>query len=640
MGSVNIRNRILSTAHVTNFAVDGCPNERHAYYLAEKAKGGIGLIVMEAARVHPTTHPGPKAIGGYDRKVSAGFRLVTEMVHRHGAKIFLQLLHMGRQTVSTESEQPLWAPSAIPCPTKKEIPHAMIREEIKEVVDGFAFAAKLAKDVGFDGVEIHGAHGYLIQQFMSPFSNKRTDEYGGSLDNRLRFAFEVIDAVRGAAGPDFAVGMRLSGDEFTDGGLTLDDMQVIAPMLAQTGKLDYFSISQCNYNGISFATMIPDMHFPFAPFVYLAAGIKQVVPDIPVFTVARIIDPHQANQIIADHQADMIGMTRATICDPELPNKAKEGLEEEIRNCIGCNQGCVGRMHNGFALSCLQNPTVGKEKELGLGKLTRAADSKKVVVIGGGPAGMEAARVAKMRGHQVVLMEKEPELGGQVRAAANVPCRQEFGGISRYLSMELSRLGVDVRLNTTATEEAVLNEQPDAVIIATGSEPVVPQFTGFGDVQVTTAKDVALGNVEPGDRVLVLDEDGHYRATSIAEHLASMGKTVEIITPRAMEGAEIVQISWITQHQRLRNLGVAITTGAKISSVNGKTVTLEDVYSGEQWQVEDVDTVVIAGQREAADELVPALKGKVSELYSAGDCVAPRHALEAIREGHLLGRKI
>ncbi len=640
IGPVVIRNRIASSAHVTNFGERGCPTERHAYYLAEKAKGGIGLVIMEAIRVHPTTHPGPKAIAGYDRRSLPGLKMVVEMVHQHGAKIFLQLLHMGRQTVSTETYRPLWAPSALPCPTKKEIPHAMTKEEIQEVIAGFAFSAGLAREAGFDGVEIHGAHGYLIQQFLSPFSNRRTDEYGGSLENRLRFAREVIDAVREAAGPELAVGMRISGDEFCDGGLALNDMQEIVPLLVDTGKLDFINVSQCNYNGLSFATMIPDMHFPLAPFVYLAAGIKQVVRDLPVFTVGRIIDPLQADEIIANHWADVVCMTRATICDPELPNKAREGRLDEIRHCVSCNQGCVGMMHRGFPITCLQNPTVGREKELGAGTLQKVSRPQKVLVVGGGPAGMEAARVAALQGHRVMLIEKGPALGGQLIAAASVPCRQEIGGAYRFLSLELKRLGVEVRLGVAATVDDVLAENPDAVVVATGSFPVFPEYEGSGGVQLVTPNDMALGKVEVGRRVIVFDDDGHYRATSVAEFLADQGKQVEIVTPRTVEGGDIVQISWITQHHRLRNLGVKITTGTVIRAVNGSTVTLEDAYSGGRWEVEGVDSIVVAGLRQADDALFHALRERGVKVYAAGDCVAPRSALEAIREGHLVGREI
>lgn len=639
LGPVVIRNRIASSAHVTNFALDGFPTERHAYYLAEKAKGGIGLIIMEAMYVHPSTHARRTAIAGYDPAIIPALKQVTSKVQEHGAKIFVQLLHMGRQMVSTESRLPIMAPSAIPSQSKKEIPHAMTEKEIEEIIKAFGESAQIAKEAGFDGVEIHGAHGYLIQQFLSPHTNKRTDRWGGSLDNRLRFALRIIDEVREVCGSDMAVGIRISGDEFTDGGLTLDEMQQMAVRLEATGKLNFINVSQCNYDGLSFATMIPDMHFPFGSFVYLAAGIKSVVADIPVFTVGRIIDPSHAEQILADNQADVVCMTRATLCDPELPNKAREDRLDDIRFCIGCNQGCVGMMHRGFPITCTQNPTVGLERELGSGTLAPAQRPKRVLVIGGGPAGMEAARVAAIRGHQVALWEKQSALGGNVVLASSIPARQELSGVVRYLSHELERLGVQIRLNTEGTAQLIEQEQPDAVIVATGARPLLPELEA-AEVKIVPVEDVVQGKTEVGQRVVLVDDDGHYRATSVAEYLAEQEKEVTLITPRTIEGSDIVQISWITQHARLRSAGVTIITGSGVSGTEGHSVLIEDLYSGDESELADIDSIVIAGVRQACDELFSELQGKVPEIYTIGDAMAPRSILEAVREGHLLARKL
>lgn len=639
IGPVAIRNRIASSAHVTNFALNGFPTERHAYYLAEKAKGGIGLIIMEAMNVHPSTHARLTAIAGYNQEIVPDLKKVTAMVHEHGSKIFVQLVHMGRQMVSTESRKPMLAPSAIPSSSKKEIPHAMTEQEIEEIIKSYGASARIVREAGFDGVEIHGAHGYLIQQFLSPHSNKRTDQWGGSLENRLRFALRVIDEVREACGREMAVGMRISGDEFTDGGLALDDMQEIAARLAGTGKLDFLNVSQCNYDGLSFSTMIPDMNFPFGAFVYLAAGIKSVVTDIPVFTVGRIVDPTHAEQILADHQADVVCMTRATLCDPEMPNKAGEGRLDEIRNCVGCNQGCVGMMHRGFPITCTQNPTVGLERELGMGTLAPAAVKKRVLVVGGGPAGMEAARIAALRGHQVTLWDKQGHLGGEVLLASSIPARQELGGITRFLSLELQRLGVEIRLNQEATVEQVENEKPDAVIIATGSQPVIPDY-GKSQINIVSVEDVVSGKAVVGDRVVLVDDDGHYRATSVAEYLAEQEKEVRIITPRSSEGSDIILISWLTQHARLRSAGVNIITGSAVTGTQGRSAVIEDLYSGEETLLGDIDTIIIAGVRTARDELYLALQNKLPEVYLAGDAMAPRSILEAVREGHLIARNI
>lgn len=640
IGPVVIRNRIASSAHITNFGLDGFPTERHAYYLAEKAKGGIGLIIMEAIYVHPSTHARRTAIAGFNPEIIPSLKRVTSTVHEHGAKVFAQLLHMGRQMVSTESRLPIMAPSAIPSQSKKEIPHAMTETEIEEIINAFGTSAKIARDAGFDGVEIHGAHGYLIQQFLSPHSNKRTDQWGGSFENRMRFSLRVINQVKEACGPDMAVGIRISGDEFTDGGLTLDDMQQIALSFEGTGKLDFINVSQCNYDGLSFATMIPDMHFPFGSFVYLAAGIKSVVSKIPIFTVGRIIDPNHAEQILVDYQADVVCMTRATLCDPEMPNKAKENRLDEIRYCIGCNQGCVGMMHRGFAITCTQNPTVGLESQLGSGTMALAQVSKRVFVVGGGPAGMEAARVAAMRGHEVTLWEKQGALGGNILLAAAIPARQELGGVVRYLSHELERLGVQINLKAEVTAQLIEKEHPEVVIVATGAVPVLPDWSTSGTVNVVSVEDVVEGKAMVGERVIFVDDDGHYRATSVVEFLTDQEKEVILITPRTIEGSDIVPISWITQHTRLRAAGVTIKTGSIVNRIEGQSVIVEDLYSGEESILEDIDSIVIAGVRKARDELFSELQGRIPELYAIGDAMSPRSILEAVREGHMLAREL
>ncbi len=644
VGNVTIRNRIMSTAHVTNFAYNGEANEQHMYYLAEKAKGGIGLIVMEGVRVHHSTHIGPKAIAGYDPSCIPSFKKVTDEVHKYGATIFMQILHMGRQTVSTDMLSPLWAPSSLPCPTKKEIPHAMTLPEIEEVIEGFAKSAVNAKAAGFDGVEIHGAHGYLPQQFFSPLSNHRTDKYGGSLENRVRFALEVINAVREAVGPDFVVGMRISGDEFADGGLTLDDMMEIAPILAATGKLDFLDVSHCSYNTpFSFSTMIPDMHFPPAPFTYIAAGIKSVVTDIPVFTVGRITDPSTANNLVANGQADMVGMTRATICDPFLPQKAKEGRDDDIRSCISCNQGCVGRMHAGHLLSCIQNPATGREKEWGVGTIKRTEKKKKVLVIGAGPAGMEAAHIAAERGHDVTIWDARDEVGGDVMVAALIPQRSEFGGIQHNMLMACEKQGVKIERNKLATADDVLAFGPDAVIVATGSQPITPEYEGAAESSIPfySPDDIAKGAQIDGDRVVVVDDDGTFRATSIAEYLAEGEKEVIIVTGRAMEGDAIIPASRNTMHTRLMGLGVRVISLKGIKRIDGNDVVTFDPFIGEEGEIiEDVAAVVVAGKRKPVDELYHALYGKVPELKWVGDCVAPRTVFEAIREGHAAGLEV
>lgn len=637
LGPVTVPNRIVSSAHTTNLSPDGFANQKHVHYYAARARGGIGLLVMEAVRVHPTTAP-PRSLIGYDRSALPGLQKVTEAVHAYNTKIFAQILHMGRQMNSVETGLPLWAPSALPCPTKKEIPHPMEPEEITEVIESYGRTAALMAEAGFDGVEIHAAHGYLIQQFLSPYTNHRIDEYGGSFENRMRFLLEVVRCVREALGGRLALGIRISAEEFTDEGLDLEEMKKVAVRLEETGLLDYISVSQCNYNGLSYSTMIPDMHFPPGAFVYLAAGIRAVLKDLPVMAVGRITDPVQAEQILSDGHADLVCMTRATICDPELPNKARRGDFDEIRSCVGCNQGCAGRIHRGLSVRCLQNPEAGREFELQADTVQRGVNPKKIVVVGGGPAGLEAARVAAVKGCRVILYEKRHEPGGQVILASQLPGRQEFRNVERNLTLALERLGVEMRLGVEASPEDILKEGPDAVIVATGSVPVIPEIPGSNGMTVGTVEDLLEGRLEPGERVVLLDDDGHFRATGTAEYVAEMDKEVIIVTPRAFVGGELPPTSWVTQEQRLRAAGVRVMAGYSAVRAEGSNLIIRDVFTGEENELAGVDTVLAAWWRVPAAALYGELKGQVPELYLAGDALAPRRALEAIADGYRVAR--
>lgn len=639
IGPVVLPNRIVSSAHTTNLSRDGLASDEHVAYYEARARGGLGLVVMEAVRVHPTTAP-RGALIGYDARAVPPLKRVTEAVHRHGTKIFAQLLHMGRQMSGADTELPLWAPSCLPCPTKRELPHPMEPEEIDEVIEGFARAAGLMVEAGFDGVEVHAAHGYLLQQFLSPFSNRRNDAYGGSLENRLRLLVQVLQRVRAAVGEQIAVGVRISADEFTDGGLGLSEMQEVVRMLEAVAPPDYISVSQCNYNGVSYATMIPDMHFPLGTFVYLAAGIKEALQRTPVFAVGRIVDPDQAEQILANHQADAVCMTRATICDPELPRKAREGRPEDIRTCVGCNQGCAGRIHTGRSIRCLQNPTVGRETVWGEG-LAAAPRRKKVVVVGGGPAGLEAACVAALRGHQVVLFERRAELGGQLILAAKVPGREGIRGVEQNLSREVRKAGVDVRLEVEATVDLILAEAPEVVILAVGADPVVPELETPADgAAARPVEDWLEGLVEVGAKVALLDDDGHYRATSVAELLAAEEREVWVITPRPYVGTDLPPTCWVSQEYRLRSLGVRVLTGHVATSWIGKDLVVRDVFTGENSTVGEVESVLAAWWRRPRLELYRQLREASPGIavHLVGDCLAPRRAMEAIADAHRLAR--
>jgi len=640
VGRITLRNRIVHAPHGTCLAENQLPSERHARYYAERARGGTALIVMEALRIHPTTSFSIGSINGFDPRIVPGLRRIAEAVHEHGAGIVAQVLHAGRQMTSALSRLPLLAPSAIRCPQNKETPHEMDEGEIAEVVEAFGRATRFALEAGLDGVEIHAGHGYLIQQFLSPYSNRRTDRYGGSEQNRLRFALEVLARVRAEAGAGPIVGMRISGDEFTEGGLGLPEMERIAARLGATGALDYLSVSHCNYSGLSYPTMIPDMHFPAAPFTYLAAAIRAAVPGIPIITVARINTPEAAERILVEGHADLVAMARAHIADPEFARKAREGRADEIRRCIACNQGCVGSVHYEKPITCLVNPTAGREQELGTGTLVPADAPRRVFVVGGGPAGLEAARVAALRGHRVTLWERAETLGGQLALAATVPCRDELGEAIRYLVDQVTRHGVEIRLGVEVTPELIEREAPDAVVVTTGSTAYAPSLEENGAIPVVTTRDLLTRRPNLGLRVLLYDEDGHFHAAGVAEHLADLGKRVEVVTPYAFVGLKLPTVSLVGAHQRLRRKRVRFTALMRLRGVRDGRVVLADAYTGEEEAREDVDAIVLATGSRASDGLYRALRGRVAALYQAGDCVAPRTAVEAIREGHLVGRRV
>jgi mycofactocin system FadH/OYE family oxidoreductase 2 len=637
IGPFTVRNRIFMPAHITYLAEGGMPTDAHVAYYAERAKGGAGLIVQESGQIMPAATLGPRAIRGWDPAVVPHARRITEAVHAHGARIVWQILHSGRQMSGMWSREYLWAPSPIRSANGREVPHAMTRDDIKTAVRAYAQTARHARAAGYDGVEIHSAHGYLPQQFMSPLANARTDEYGGSLDNRLRFVREVIAACREALGPDLILGIRISGDEFVEGGLSIDEMDDIAPLLEATGALDYLNVSHCVYNGLSQATMIPDMSWPKTAFVYLAERIKASVKSIPVFTVGRIIDPIQADEIVAQGRADMVGMVRALIADPELPAKAKAGQIDEIRTCIGCNQGCVGRVHAGFSIGCLINPVAGREWEWA--ELPPAERKKRVMVVGGGPAGMEAARVAALRGHDVTLYEKGPALGGMANLAAAIPFRAEFGGLQRWLIGSLRRLEVRVVTNHTVTEADVERERPDAVVIATGSIAPAPDIPG-ADGRAITVEEYVAARPEVGEHVVLVDNDGHFRGTATAEWLADQGKTVEYVTKHNTPGAELIGQSLLPQLDRLGKRTVNVHLTSAVSAIDGDRVTLTSLFNGATTTLDGIATVIVVDDREANDYLYRALEGRIEELYIAGDSLAPRRALEAMQDGHRVGRAI
>ncbi len=638
IGRTTVPNRISFSAHLTNFAEHGLPTERHLHYWAERARGGTGLIITEEQTVHPSDRSYERLVEAYEPAVLPMYRKITAAVHEYETKIFAQLNHNGAQGDGTISRLPVWGPSPIPDVLFREVPKAMELEDIKELLQYYSKAAVNVRNGGFDGIELQFGHSSLVRQFLSPLSNQRADDYGGSLDNRLRLALQVIAAVRKSVGLDYTLGVRLCADEMIQGGLTLADNQEIARRLEATGMIDFIDLSVATFYNLYLVG--GSMHVPLGYTLPLASGIKQVV-KLPVFATGRINDPALAEKVLAAGQADMIGMVRAQLCDPELANKAREGRTEQIRFCVADNQGCYGRIGVNKTLGCIQNPAVGCEDTLGIGKMRPASLKKKVLIVGGGPAGLKAAEIAARRGHQVTLYEKQEKLGGQVLIAQLGAGRGEIGAIIRNAENQLKTLPVKVVLGKKMDAASVIAEKADAVIVATGSVPKESPVAGVPGPHIFNVWQTLTGEAQLGDEVLLIDYDGHHQATATAEFLADHGKKVHMLTSSLFIGQDLggTQDMYLTR-QRLLKKGVDFTPDFAVMEIKDLEVNGFNVYSNEWKTIKGHDCIVLAMGNRVEDSLYFALKGRVKELYRIGDCVAPRKIDMAILEGDRVARNL
>jgi len=642
VGRLTLKNRIYSSGHAEAMAESGRPGDRLTRYHEAKARGGCALTIFGgSSSVHPSSPAAAwKQIANHDDSIIPAYRALADAVHAHGCLVFTQLTHMGRRAQADgEEADVLLAPSQIPERVHRDVPHELEAEQIAELVRAFGEAARRCREGGLDGIELSMAHNHLIDQFWSPLFNQRLDDYGGSLENRMRFGFEVLEETRRCVGRDFVVGARISGDEFTRGGLSAADMAEIARRLATSGLVDFLSIIGGGAHTYELqAAAVPNMSYTTGVFLPLAAAIKQAVRGVPIFHASRIVDPVHADRTVAAGQIDVVGMTRALIADPDLPKKARDGRLDDIRTCVGANEGCIDRIYQGKPVTCVQNPATGRERELA--DVHPAKTPKKVVVVGGGVAGLEAARMAAVRSHRVVLFEKTAELGGQVLLAARAPARAEYAGIVRFLAAQVRKLAIDVRLGVEATASAVLAERPDTVVVATGSHPFVPPVPGSDGKHVVTDRDVLSGEAKVGANVVVVDDVHTQQALSTAELLLEQGKRVEVISPLFYVGQDIGVTSIAPLYKRLFTAGVVLTPGTELRAVEGSAVIVANVYSGVERRVEGVDTVVLSAGSRSTDSLYRALKGRVAELYAVGDCVAPRGVHQAILDATRVARAI
>ena len=630
--NVEIRNRIVSTGHMTYLSQAGAPGERLIAYHRARAAGGTGLIIIEVAGVHESSHYSPGAIDALDPGCIPGYRQLAQALHGEGAKVFAQLFHPGREIkFSSDGTTPVaWAPSATANERFHLTPRAMPKRLIRSVINGYARAARNIQEADIDGVEIVASHGYLPAQFLSPRVNQRDDRYGGSSVNRLRFLKEIVEAIRSET-TDFIVGIRISGHEQEPGGLEPEDNAKICESLDQAGELDYFNVvagTSASLGGsIHIVAPMMQEHGYVAPF---SARVRQSV-NKPVIVTGRINQPQIAERILADGQADLCGMTRALICDPDMPNKADDGQLDDIRACIACNQACIGHSHTGHPISCIQHPETGRE--LVYGKRDRAPTSRKVMVAGGGPAGMKAAAVAAERGHAVTLYEAEPRLGGQALLAQLLPGRSEFGGLVTNLSREMTLAEVEMVTGTRVTAELVKTEKPDLVVVATGAQPRIPEIPGEDGAHVVSAWQVLRNQANVGHSVAIADWRCDWVGLGLAEHLAREGCSVRLCVNGYMPGQssqQYVRDHWLAT---LHKLGVEIIPMVRLYGVDQDTAYFQHTTSDQPVVCEEVDTLVLSLGHDAVDELDHELVGLDCEVVMAGDCVCPRSAEEAVLEG-------
>jgi dimethylglycine catabolism A len=642
VGGLALKNRIFSSGHAEAMAEEGKPGPRLRAYHEAKARGGAALtIIGGSTSVHPSSPASSwNMIANHDDSVIAGYRGVADAVHRHDCRVMSQLTHMGRRSQSdVEQMHVLLAPSQIPEKVHREVPHEIEPEQIAMVVRAFGDATRRCREGGLDGVELSFAHNHLVDQFWSPLFNQRTDAYGGSLENRMRFGFEVLREIRRQVGRDWVLGARISGDEMTPGGLTAADMAEIARRLAASGLVDFLSIIGGAAHTVPLqALAVPNMSHPRGVFVPIVAAIKAAVPGMPIFHAGRIVDPAHADQVIADGAIDMVGMTRALIADPDLPNKVREGRGDDVRVCVGANEGCIDRIYQGKPVTCIQNPRTGRELEMG--EPERAAAPKRMLIVGAGVAGLEAARVAAQRGHQVTLLERDAQVGGQILIASRAPERAELAGILRYLARQVEKLMVECRLRVEATADSVLAESPDVVVIATGSHPHVPPLPGLDGKHVVTDRDVLLDRVEVGERVILVDDVHTQQGLSTAEHLLDRGRKVDVLSRVFYAGQDVGVTSIAPLYTRLFAKGATFTPHTELVAVEGSAVVVANALTRSQRRIEGVDTVVLAMGSRSTDALYRALKGKVPVLHAIGDCVAPRGVHQAILEGTRVARTV
>ena len=641
LGSVVLKNRIVSTGHDTMMVDQGKVTDRLLAYHEARAAGGAGLVIVQVAGVDESARYTSHALMAHTDDCIEGYERLASMLHRYGCAAFGQLFHGGREVMDTEdgSLSVSFAPSQVPNERYRVMPRAMPNAMIHQIIDGFGAAAVRLQAAGMDGVEIVASHGYLPAQFLNPNLNQRTDEFGGSDVNRLRFLRNVLETVRARTVGELTIGLRISMGEEGHDGIAAEQMLDILAQLDTTDILDYVSVVAGSSATLAGSDHIaPPMTFSAGYTAPSAAKVKAVV-DLPVMVAGRINQPQEAEQILVAGQADAIGMTRAMICDPTMPTLAQNGKLDDIRACIGCNQACIGHFASGHAISCIQHPETGREQLFGV--RTRAQTSRDVVVVGGGPAGLKAASVAAERGHSVTLFEAAKRVGGQILLAEQLPGRAEFGGAIGNLHGEAQRAGVRIVTGVRVDEAMIADLDPEVVVLATGALPRRPAFEFTDDAVIFDAWETIRGSTPPKGNVVVADWRADWVGMGVALLLAERKRKVTLATVGYQAGESIQQYVRDEMLKQLVSAGVHIEPLVRLYGADEDTVYLQHVLTGEPVILEGVSGVVLAQGHESVTTLSDALAREPGrETHMVGDCLSPRTVEEAVLEGLRVGTAI
>jgi 2,4-dienoyl-CoA reductase-like NADH-dependent reductase (Old Yellow Enzyme family)/thioredoxin reductase len=643
-----LRNRIVFGSHTANMSEAGLPGERHRGYYEERARGGAAMIVVEPMPVHRTAVLTRGNFRHSSDEVIPHFRKVTDAVHQHGAVICHQLYHVGQHGDFDNSYQPNWSPSGLPSFHDSDGSHAMSESEIEEIIESFVQAARRAREAGFDGVEIFAAYNAIIDQFWTPFNNRRDDKWGrGSLEDRTRFSSEIMRRIRKMAGDDFIIGLAINMQPDVKPNLSIEAMQEIIAWHDARNLMDYVTCGTGSY--FSFYDLMPTVFYADKLGAPFAEALKAVVKHARVQCESHVRTPENANYVVASGQADMVSIVRGQIADPHLANKAKEGRPEDVRPCLSCNQMCWGRRYRDYWISCLINPSAGREFEWGGDRFTPSKTPKTVLVVGGGVAGLEAARVAGERGHRVTLAEASDKLGGQFRLAGMQPRRQQIIDFIEWYERQLEKLQVKVLYNTLLEADDIKAFGADEVIMATGSQPDGQGFQrffpdrdrlpGIERGHVWSAEEVMSRQARLGKRVIVLDETANWKGGGTALHLAEVGHEVIVVTPAASVMFEMARTSAdVPLRQRLRELKARLITDAGMREWHGDAATI--VQTGGSEERIPADSLVIAATNVPERQVVDALDAQAVGHHDIGDAVAARTAVMAIYEGRKTGMSV